>query len=157
MSLPPELRVLCHQLSSTPNTSLPQITPALLRNVLQCQAALSSAASPAAKPDSSESAVLVHKLRTQISTLLHGKSVEGRYTASALIKAVVDVGGWEVLRGVDSWVRGLLAILGVSHMLTIWPDADISTETRSCSYQDIMYFVTYKYIPQSSPISNPGS
>src|SRR5437016_1936849 len=104
MSLPAELRVLCQQLSSTPNARLPQVTSVLLRNVLQCQGPLSSEASPPTKSDSSESSVLVHKLKTQISTLLQGRSVEGRYTAAALIKAVVDVGGWEVLRGADPWV-----------------------------------------------------
>lgn len=30
-----------------------------------------------------------------------------------LIKAVVEVGGWEVLRGSESWVRGLLSMLVV--------------------------------------------
>ena len=119
MSLPAELRVLCQQLSSTSNTKLPQITSILLRNVLRCQGPLSSGASLATKSDSSESSILVHKLKTQISTFLQGKSIEARYTAAALIKGVVDVGGWEVLREADSWVRGLLIILGVSHLLVL--------------------------------------
>lgn len=146
MSLPAELRVLCQQLSSTSNARLPQITPILLRNVLRCQGPLSSGTSLATKSDSSESSVLVYKLKTQISTFLQGKSVEVRYTAAALIKAVVDVGGWEVLREADSWVRGLLMILAVSQLLVLRKNTNILTEARPCSYQEVMYLVTYKYI-----------
>jgi pre-rRNA-processing protein RIX1 len=119
MSLSPELRLLCHQLSSTPSAQLPNITPTLLRSVFRCQAALSLGGNPGSKSDASESSVLVHKLKTQISTLLHGKSTEGRFTAVVLIKAMVAVGGWEVLRGVESWVRGLLLVLGVSDPLSL--------------------------------------
>jgi pre-rRNA-processing protein RIX1 len=113
MSLPPELRVLCFQLSSVPAADLPRLTPTLLRHVLCCQVPLSSPAGNAAKADASASSVLVHKLKTQLTTLLNGKSSEGRFAAVVLIKAVVDVGGWEVLRGSEPWVRGLLSVLGV--------------------------------------------
>lgn len=68
------------------------------------------------KADASDSSVLVHKLKTQVSTLLMGRSAEGRFASVILIKAIVDVGGWEVLRGAEPWVRGLLSILGVSRI-----------------------------------------
>jgi len=113
MSLPPELRVLCFQLSSTPTADLPRLTPVLLGHVLRCQVPLSSPAGNAAKADASASSVLVHKFKTQLSTLLNSKSSEGRFAAVVLIKAVVEVGGWEVLNGAESWVRGLLSVLGV--------------------------------------------
>jgi pre-rRNA-processing protein RIX1 len=113
MSLPPELRVLCFQLSSTPAADLPRLAPTLLSNVLRCQIPLSSPAGNAAKADASASSVLVHKLKTQVSTLLSGKSPEGRFTAVILIKAIIEVGGWEILQGAESWVRGLLSLLGV--------------------------------------------
>jgi pre-rRNA-processing protein RIX1 len=115
MSLPPELRVLCFQLSNTPTSDLPRLTPTLLRHVLRCHAALSSPAGNVSKAEAAGSSVQVqvHKLKTQLSTLLNGKSPEGRFTAVILIKAVVEVGGWEILRGSESWVRGLLSILGV--------------------------------------------
>jgi pre-rRNA-processing protein RIX1 len=119
MSLPPELRVLCFQLSSTPPADLPRLTPILSRHVLQCQIPLSSPAGNAAKADAPASSVLVHKLKTQLSTLLNGKSSEGRFTAVVLIKAVVEVGGWEILRGAESWVRGLLSLLGVRNVSLI--------------------------------------
>jgi hypothetical protein len=66
-----------------------------------------------AKADASNTTVLVHKLKTQISALLNGRISEGRFAAVVLIKGVIEAGGWEVLRGSESWVRGLLAILGV--------------------------------------------
>jgi pre-rRNA-processing protein RIX1 len=119
MSLPPELRLLCHQLSYTPAAQLPNLAPTLVRNILRCQGPLSSGGNPSAKSDASESSVLVHKLKTQVSTLLYGRSSEGRFTAVVLIKAIVAVGGWEVLRGVESWVRGLLNVLGVSDPVTL--------------------------------------
>ncbi len=37
--------------------------------------------------------------------------------AVVLIKAVVEVGGWEVLQGSEPWVRGLLAVLGVRNII----------------------------------------
>jgi pre-rRNA-processing protein RIX1 len=113
MSLPPELRVLCFQLSAIPAPKLPPLLPTLLRHVLCCQIALSSSSASAAKADASASSVLVHKLKTQLSSLLNGKSLEGRFVAVVLIKAVVETGGWEVLNGAESWVRGLLSVLGV--------------------------------------------
>lgn len=107
--------MLCFNLSNTPAADLPRITPSLLSHVLRCHAPLSSSSAISAKNDSSASAssVLVHKLKTQLSTLLNGKSSEGRFAAIVLIKGVVEVGGWEVLQGSESWVRGLLAVLGV--------------------------------------------
>lgn len=119
MSLPPELRVLCFQLSSTPATDLPRLLPTLLRHVLRCQIALSSPSGSTGKADASASSVLVHKLKTQLSTLLNGKTIEGRFAAVVLIKAVVEVGGWEVLQGAEQWVRGLLSVLGVRISLAI--------------------------------------
>jgi hypothetical protein len=118
MSLPVELRLLCHQLTSTPSAQLPQTIPILLRNVFHCQGQLSSEANTGPKSDVSESSVLVHKFKTQISTLLYGKSTEGRFTATVLIKTIVAIGGWEILRGAEPWVRGLLSILGVRDLVS---------------------------------------
>ncbi len=113
MSLPPELRVLCHQLSHTPTAQLPQATPTLQNLVYQCRSPLSISGSETSKADTTETSVLVHKLKTQVSALLGGRTPEGRFAAVVLIKSIVDVGGWEVLQGAESWVRGLLSVLGV--------------------------------------------
>lgn len=114
MSLPPELRVLCAHLTSVSTTDLPRLTPALLRLVSQCRVPLSSPAANSAKLDSNTASVQVHKLKVQLTSLLNGKSPEGRFTAVVLIKSVVEVGGLEMLKTSEPWVRGLLSILGVN-------------------------------------------
>jgi len=155
MSLPPELRFLCAQLSSTPPTDLPRLTPSLLRNVLRCRAPLSSAAGNAAKTDTSASSVLVHKLKTQLTTLLNGKTQEGRLVAVILIKAVVEVGGWEVLRGAESWVRGLLALLGVRKVSAVVKiAAKYLSETGQCCIKGAMYNSTHQDLLYDPPVSN---
>jgi pre-rRNA-processing protein RIX1 len=74
---------------------------------------LSSPAGNGAKADAPTSSVLIHKLKTQLTSLINGKSLEGRFAAVALIKAVIEAGGWEVLHGSEVWVRGLLSVLAV--------------------------------------------
>ena len=161
MSLPPELRVLCIHLSSTPVAELPRLTPTLLRQVLRCHVPLSNPTGNGAKADSTASAVLVHKLKTQLSTLLNGKSPEGRFTAVVLIKAVVEVGGWEVLRGSESWVRGLLSILVVGILPSLAPtrifEVDHDTEIRFECYQRTLYYSTHKNLLYDPSISNSGA
>ncbi|CCC05932.1 hypothetical protein SMACR_00147 [Sordaria macrospora] len=109
---PPDLRVLCRRLASTPVDDLPHICPLLVSHVLCCGEALSAVPETKAKDKSSETATLVHRLRTHITTLLTGKSASGRFAAVSLVKAVLDVGGWESLRASDAWIRGLISILG---------------------------------------------
>lgn len=112
MSLPPDLRVLCRRLTSTPTAQLPHAIPSLVSHVLRCKHVLSSSLDPKAK-NSSEAAVLVHKLKRIIKTLLDGKTAAGRFTGVVLAKAVVDVGGWECLRETGPWVASMLSIIQV--------------------------------------------
>ncbi|KAK3375273.1 rRNA processing/ribosome biogenesis-domain-containing protein [Podospora didyma] len=111
MSLPPDLGVLCRRLASTPADDLPRFCPLLVSHVLRCGEPLSSSQEAKGKDKLAEAPVLVHRLRTHITTLLTGKSPAGRFAAVCLIKAVVDVGGWESLRSSDPWIRGLIAVL----------------------------------------------
>ncbi|KAI0127819.1 rRNA processing/ribosome biogenesis-domain-containing protein [Xylariales sp. AK1849] len=111
VTLPPELRSLCRKLTSTKAEQLPRLIPVLLQDVQRCQGPLSAPQESKSSANSSEASVLVHKLRTQISALLNGRSVEGRFAAVALVKAFVETGGWECLRASEPWVRGLLSIL----------------------------------------------
>lgn len=108
-----DLRVLTRKLTSIPPAQLPHSLPSLIRHVLRCRDALSAPQDPKAKGDASQTAMLVHKLKTSITTHLNGRSREGRFAAIGLIKAAVDVGGWETLRGSEAWVRGLLSIVQV--------------------------------------------
>ncbi|OLN83689.1 Pre-rRNA-processing protein rix1 [Colletotrichum chlorophyti] len=111
MSLPPDLKVLCRRLTSTPPAQLPHSIPAFINHILRCKDVLSAPHDAKANSSSSEASTLVHKLRTIITTLLNGKSAMGRFTGATLVKAVVDVGGWECLKESGNWVRGLLAML----------------------------------------------
>ncbi|CRJ98691.1 hypothetical protein BN1708_009482 [Verticillium longisporum] len=111
MSLPPDLRVLCRRLTSTPPAQLPHSIPAFTGHVLRCRDVLSTPHDPKSKDGANEAYMLVHKLKTIITTLLNGKSAAGRFTGVTLVKAVVDVGGWECLRESGPWVRSLLSIL----------------------------------------------
>ncbi|KAL6696116.1 rRNA processing/ribosome biogenesis domain-containing protein [Trichoderma pleuroticola] len=106
-----DLRVLTRKLTSIPPAQLPHSLPSLIRHVLRCRDALSAPQDPKAKGDASQTSMLVHKLKTSITTHLNGRSREGRFAAIGLIKAAVDVGGWETLRGSEVWVRGLLSIV----------------------------------------------
>lgn len=113
VSLPPELRSICRKLTATKPEQLPSILPVLLKDLQRCQEPLSMPQETKASA-SSESGMLVHKLRTQITSLLNGRTIEGHFAAAALVKTYIEVGGWESLRVSESWVRGLLSILQVS-------------------------------------------
>ncbi|KAK0709135.1 rRNA processing/ribosome biogenesis-domain-containing protein [Lasiosphaeria miniovina] len=111
MSVPTDLRVLCRRLASTPADDLPRFCPVLVSHVLRCGEPLSAAQEAKGKDKTSEAPVLVHRLKTHITTLLTGKSPAGRFAAVCLIKAVIDVGGWETLKASDPWIRGLISVL----------------------------------------------
>ncbi|KAM5366708.1 hypothetical protein ACJZ2D_010384 [Fusarium nematophilum] len=111
VSLPPDLRVLCRKLTSIPPTQLPHALPSLINHVLHCKEPLSAPQDRKVKDSSPESSQLVHKLKASLTTHLNGRSREARFAAIGLIKAVVDVGGWEVLRGSGPWVQGLMSVV----------------------------------------------
>ncbi|KAI0442040.1 rRNA processing/ribosome biogenesis-domain-containing protein [Xylaria telfairii] len=111
VSLPPELRSICRRLTSTKIEQLPPLLPGLLKDVGRCRETLSRPSEAKTSESSPEAAILVHGLKTQITTLLNGRTSQGRFVAAALVKAVVENGGWECLRASESWVRGLICIL----------------------------------------------
>lgn len=126
MSLPPELQVLCRRLASTDAADLPPLCPSLVGHIQRCEDVLSLPVDQKPKDGAPGHSVLVHKLKTQITTLLkNGRSQPGRFAAAILIKAVVEVGGYECLRTSEPWVRGLLTIVQVS--LKNWPMFPCST------------------------------
>ena len=109
------LRAVTQRLSSTSAKQLPHIARYLASTILQSGKAFATTTEKAVTVP--ESTVTVHKLKTQISTLLQDKSPEARYAAVILVKATVGAGGWNVLQGVGPWVRGLIGILGVGSFL----------------------------------------
>ncbi|TEY77225.1 hypothetical protein BOTCAL_0057g00150 [Botryotinia calthae] len=147
MSVPSELRILCLRLTSTPPNDLPSLVPSLVQYVLRCQIPLSTPSVNSGKADASQSAVLVHKLKTQLTALLNGKSAPGRFAAIVLIKVVVEVGGWEILRDAGSWVRGLLSILGK-------PDSSAAKELSIVALAKI-YSMTHQYQTLVREITTP--
>ena len=110
---PNPLRAITQHLTSTPPKQLPYIVPYLANALTSCADQLSEPESHGKAKDGSDTAVLVHKYKTQISTLLQEKNVECRWAAVVLIKATVEVGGWEVLHGIGPWTQGLIGLLGV--------------------------------------------
>ncbi|KND87963.1 Pre-rRNA-processing protein rix1 [Tolypocladium ophioglossoides CBS 100239] len=110
-SPPPDLRVLCRNLTSIPPAQLPHALPALTRHIVRCRDALSAPQEQKPKDDASQGSLLLHRLKTNITTLLNGRSREARFAAIGLVKALVDVGGWEMLRASGPWVSGLLSII----------------------------------------------
>ncbi|KAI1335508.1 rRNA processing/ribosome biogenesis-domain-containing protein [Xylariaceae sp. FL0016] len=106
VALPPELRSICRRLTSVQAQQLPALLPVLLKDVLRCQEPLSQP-----QDNSAEATALVHQLKTHITTLLNGRVAQGRFVGVVLVKAVVQVGGWECLQTAGPWIQGILAIL----------------------------------------------
>ena len=107
------LRVVTQRLSSAPSKQLPYVAPYLATVIAQHGKALATSTKDTQIGDA-ESAVIVHKLKSQLSALLQDKDLGARYAAVILIKATVEAGGWITLQGVGAWARGLTGILGVS-------------------------------------------
>ncbi|TLS28177.1 hypothetical protein PpBr36_00489 [Pyricularia pennisetigena] len=106
-----DLRVVCRKLKSTPADDLLNVCPSLVQHVIHSGRALSAPVEQKPKDGGNETAMLVHKLKTHITTLLNGKTPASRFAGMALVKSVVDAGGWECLRAAEPWVRGLLSML----------------------------------------------
>ena len=122
------LRVITQRISSTPHKQLPHTVPFLASSVRNAGDLLATSGSSQQTGEGSDPSVLVHKFKTQISSLLQEKNSEARWSAVVLVKATVEAGGWTVLQGAGNWVRGLLVILAVCDQL-----ASCSHDTSKCS------------------------
>lgn len=107
------LRAVVHRLSSTPVKELPPFVPYLASALSDSRVVLSTVYSQT-NASESELFILIQKLKVRITGLLQDKSVEGRWVAVVIVKAVIEAGQWEILHGCANWVRSLLTILGVS-------------------------------------------
>ncbi|KAI4108618.1 MAG: hypothetical protein LQ339_002134 [Xanthoria mediterranea] len=112
------LRSVTRRLTSTPVAQLPYIAPSLACTISTCGEVLRSIEEQNQKKSQSELSVLVHKFRTQLSTLLQDRSKEARWAVVVLVKATVEAGGWSVLPSSDKWVRALLGMIGKSEPST---------------------------------------
>lgn len=107
------LRAVNHRLTTVPIQKLPAIAASLAASITECGELLSAPQSQKAGKSDSDHSVQVHKLVTRISSLLQDRSFEGRWAAVVLVKALVEAGQWEIIRGSEPFVRGLMSILSV--------------------------------------------
>ncbi|KKZ66163.1 hypothetical protein EMCG_01140 [[Emmonsia] crescens] len=118
MAAPSCLRAATHRLLTTPAKELPSIASYLATAFGDCGSILSAPQNQKKAPGESDTALLVQKLKARITSLLQDQNVEGRWTGVILVKAIIEAGQWEILRGCEAWVRSLLGILGRSDPLS---------------------------------------
>ncbi|KAL8926722.1 MAG: hypothetical protein Q9208_002796 [Pyrenodesmia sp. 3 TL-2023] len=106
------LRSVTQRLSATAKADLPHVVPFLATTISSCGAILAETDSQGRKKSDSEAAIVVHKLKTQISTLLQHGSKEARWAAVVLVKATVEAGERNVVQASGNWVRAMLGFLG---------------------------------------------
>ncbi|KAL8734813.1 MAG: hypothetical protein Q9166_001164 [cf. Caloplaca sp. 2 TL-2023] len=133
------LRSVTQRITSTPVAQLPHVAPSLAFTLSTCGDVLATGDGQGQIKSQPETSVVVHKLRTQISTLLQDKSKEGRWAGVILVKATVEAGGWSILQGSEKWVRVLLGLLGVRALASaLCLDQlclrKLSTATRTLDY-----------------------
>lgn len=107
------LRAVTHRLTTTPVQQLPPIASFLATSLSDCGELLSAPQNQKTGKSDSDNAIQIHKLKTRLGSLLQDRSFEGRWTGVVLVKATVEAGQWEVLRGCEPLVRSLIAILAV--------------------------------------------
>ncbi|PYI29446.1 hypothetical protein BP00DRAFT_488115 [Aspergillus indologenus CBS 114.80] len=141
------LHAVNHRLTNIPVKQLPPLASCLAASLSNCGELLSTPQSQKSKSDS-DNAVQVHKLMTRLASLLQDRSVEGRWTAVVLVKALVEAGQWEVLRGCEPFVRGLIGILNK-------PDP-VSTKKMSIITLTRIFHLTYQYPTLVREITTPS-
>ncbi|KAJ5933754.1 hypothetical protein N7454_006083 [Penicillium verhagenii] len=140
------LRAVTHRLTTTPVEQLPSITAFLATSLTDCAELLSAPQAQKSKTESDNS-VQIHKLKTRLAALLQDRSIEGRWTAVVLVKATVEAGQWEILRGYEPIVRGLISILAK-------PDP-ISTRKMALITLTRIFHLTYQYPTLVREITTP--
>ena len=101
------LRAASYRLGSASIAQLPHVAASVAQTLRSCRELLSQ--TPASKQQADgEGGVVLHRLITQIGTLLQARTSAERFAATVLIKAVVEAGGWHMLSKCKHWVTGLL-------------------------------------------------
>ncbi|OQE40162.1 hypothetical protein PENCOP_c006G03971 [Penicillium coprophilum] len=141
------LRAITHRLTTTPVEQLPPIASFLATSLNDCAELLSTPQTQKSGKSDSDNAVQIHKLKTRLASLLQDRSVEGRWTAVILVKATVEAGQWEILRGYEPIVRSLISILAK-------PDP-ISTRKMCIITLTRIFHLTYQYPTLVREITTP--
>ncbi|KAG0155751.1 hypothetical protein PDIDSM_2924 [Penicillium digitatum] len=141
------LRAVTHRLITTPVEQLPSIASFLATSLNDCAELLSTPQTQKSGKSDSDNAVQIHKLKTRLASLLQDRSVEGRWTAVVLVKATVEAGQWEILRGYEPIVRSLKSILAK-------PDP-ISTRKMCIVTLTRIFHLTYQYPTLVREITTP--
>ncbi|KAJ5689132.1 hypothetical protein N7462_003524 [Penicillium macrosclerotiorum] len=141
------LRAVTHRLTTTPVDQLPSIASFLATSLSDCAELLSAPLNQKPGKSDSDHAVQIHKLKTRLASLLQDRSVEGRWTAVILVKAAVEAGQWEILRGYEPIVRSLVGILAK-------PDP-VSTKKMCLITLTRIFHLTYQYPTLVREITTP--
>ncbi|KAK9859225.1 hypothetical protein MYU51_016357 [Penicillium brevicompactum] len=141
------LRAITHRLTTTPVEQLPSKASLLATSLNDCAALLSAPQAQKSGKSDNENAVQIHKLKTRLASLLQDRSIEGRWTAVVLVKAAVEAGQWEILRGYEPIVRSLIGILAK-------PDP-ISTRKMCIITLTRIFHLTYQYPTLVREITTP--
>ncbi|KAJ5512344.1 Armadillo-like helical [Penicillium fimorum] len=141
------LRAITHRLTTTPVEQLPPIASFLAASLNDCAELLCTPQTQKSGKSDSDNAVQIHKLKTRLASLLQDRSVEGRWTAVILVKATVEAGQWEILRGYEPIVRSLISILSK-------PDP-ISTRKMCIITLTRIFHLTYQYPTLVREITTP--
>ncbi|PYI09988.1 hypothetical protein BO78DRAFT_467468 [Aspergillus sclerotiicarbonarius CBS 121057] len=141
------LHAVNHRLTNVPVKHLPHFASSIAASISNCGELLSTPQSQKAKADS-DNAVQVHKLMTRLGSLLQDRTYEGRWTAVVLVKALVEAGQWEILRGCEPFVRGLISILAKSD--------PVSTKKMCIITLTRIFHLTYQYPTLVREITTPA-
>ncbi|KAL3474510.1 rRNA processing/ribosome biogenesis-domain-containing protein [Aspergillus californicus] len=142
------LRAVNHRLTTVPVQQLPAIAASLAASIAECGELLSTPQSQKTGKTDSDQSVQVHKLVTRLASLLQDRTCEGRWTAVVLVKALVEAGQWEILRGTEPFVRGLSGILNKND--------PTSTKIMSVITLNRIFHLTYQYPTLVREITTPS-
>jgi hypothetical protein len=108
------LRIVTQRIAASKAEHLPHITGQLAQLVVSSKDILPGQSNAAAAKAIPDFEVVLHKFKTQLSTLLQDRHSTARWTAVALVKTFIGVGGQDALQDCGPWVRSMVGILGVS-------------------------------------------
>lgn len=111
------LKAATYRLTSTTIEQLPYIVPRVCYQLVSCRTILSTEKEALSKGDS-DTAALIHKLKTRISSLLQDRSPEARWAGTVLAKTAIECGGYAFLQDSLPWVRSLLSSLNKNDPIT---------------------------------------